>query len=251
MPTLERLIQRLSPGVVSPGSEADVLRSLFRPPREVQESVSLSRTGESPLFLRVVLSGFACRYRILEDGRRQIIAFILPGDFCNLTAASFGTATCSVTTLSGCVVAEARWSDVEDAAGRCPGIARALSWSTLVENDILREWLVNLGQRLTEVRMAHLFCELACRLTAVGHLGRHGFPVPLTQKDLGDALGVSTVHVNRVLQALRNAGLVKLTSGRLWIPDFAALADYAHFTADYLHLPDKALAAMPLHRKAV
>lgn len=251
MPTLDRLVQRLSHSVAVPGGEAEVLRSLFKAPRDLPGGASLGRAGEKPVFLRVVLAGFACRYRILEDGRRQIIAFVLPGDFGNLTAASFGAATFSVTTLSRCTIAEAHWPEVKEAASRYPGIALALSWSTLVENDILREWLVNLGQRLTEVRMAHLFCELACRLTAAGHQSSDGLPVPLTQKDLGDTLGVSTVHVNRVLQTLRSAGLVRLSGGRLWIPDFAALADYAHFTPDYLHLDGNALSRLPAGQHAV
>lgn len=247
MPDLtDRLILRLRQGVTLTDREQRVLRSLLQPVRDTPISVDLAAAGERPTHVRVLLQGFACRYRLLEDGRRQIIAFMLPGDFCDLTAATFGTIDYSIATLSQCLVAEMRWGDLQEAADRFPGIARALSWSSLVENAVLQEWLVNLGQRQTEIRMAHLFCELACRLTATGSVDADGYPIFLTQRDLGDALGVSTVHVNRVLQTLRGAGLIRLANGHMTIPSFSALAAFARFSPRYLHLRREAVAMLDL-----
>jgi CRP-like cAMP-binding protein len=246
--SVDSLVLRLRHGVILTDREVRALRSLLHfAVRDVPVSVDLAAAGDRPTYVHVLLKGFACRYRLLEDGRRQIIAFMLPGDFCNLSEAALGTTTYGVATLSPCAVADVLWHDLQHAADRFTGIARALAWSTLVENAVLQEWLVNLGQRQAEIRMAHLFCELACRLTATGSVDADGYPIPLTQRDLGDALGVSTVHVNRVLQTLRGAGLIRLANGHLTLPSLPALSAYARFTPHYLHLRREAVAMLDLH----
>ena len=125
-----------------------------------------------------------------------------------------------------------------------PAIARALWWASLVDEAILREWLVNMGRRPAEERLAHLMCELLMRLRAVGLADGGRYELPMTQADLGDTLGLSTVHVNRVLQALRAKDLVELKSRTLVLLDPDRLMDFAGFNPNYLHL-DRAGRAMP------
>lgn len=116
-----------------------------------------------------------------------------------------------------------------------PALARAMWWSTLVEESVLREWVVNVGARPAKERLAHLFCELFVRLRAIGLTDGHSFRLPLTQQELGETTGLSSVHVNRALQALRSEGLVALDKRELEILDAVALVDLASFDIDYQH----------------
>ena len=119
---------------------------------------------------------------------------------------------------------------------RRPDLARALWWATLVDEAVLREWLVSMGQRDAEERIAHLFCEMHLRLQAVGLAAGRRFELPITQADLGDTMGLSTVHVNRTLQSLRGRNLVAFSSGTLEILDLQGLKDLSSFNPNYLHL---------------
>src|SRR5262245_65956347 len=123
---------------------------------------------------------------------------------------------------------------------RYPNLTRALWWSTLLDEAITREWVVNLGQRTAYERMAHLFCELYHRLRAIGEVKNDSFALPLTQTALGDTLGLSTVHINRTLQDLRSHGLISFKGGSMTVHDLPALELAGFFSADYLHLGDRA-----------
>jgi len=123
-----------------------------------------------------------------------------------------------------------------------PAVARSLRISTLVDEATLREWLLNVGRRTAVERIAHLFCELLLRLQAVGLVSENSVALPLTQVDLADTTGLSTVHVNRALQELRRQGLIELTRGRLTILNQPRLRALAEFKANYLHLGERAVA---------
>lgn len=182
------------------------------------------------------MEGFACRYKLLPDGRRQIMAFLVPGDFCDLHVAILGEMDHSIGTSWGCTVVDIPRSTVDDLTANHPRITRALWWATLVDEATLREWLVNMGQRDADRQTAHLFCELLVRLQAVGRASADGFEFPITQEDLADTLGVTSVHVNRVLQEMRGKGLIEWKSKRLRIPDVERLKAFAGFDPKYLHL---------------
>jgi CRP-like cAMP-binding protein len=122
-------------------------------------------------------------------------------------------------------------------------VARALWWGTLVDEAILREWLVNIGQRTAIERIAHLFCELLVRLRVAGLAQGNGYEMPLTQQEIGETLGLSTVHVNRVLQELRASQLIELRSKHLVIHDLPALCALGQFNPLYLHIREQALAS--------
>jgi CRP-like cAMP-binding protein len=198
--------------------------------------VDIIREGDTPSGTNLVLSGWACRYKQLEDGRRQIIGFLLPGDLCGYQAQLLREMDHSIGTLTPVTFTSIPRTTLEDLTARHPRIERALWWETLVAHAIQRELTVSLGQRDAAERMGHLLCEVFLRLGSVGLTRGDSCDLPVTQADLGDAMGLSTVHVNRTLQHLRGAGLIILKGGVLTIPDQRALMDASHFNPNYLHL---------------
>jgi CRP-like cAMP-binding protein len=190
-----------------------------------------------PATAHLVLDGFACRYKILRDGRRAILAFLLPGDFCDLHLALLGHMDHAIGTITSCTFARVPFATIEDLTVNHPRISRALWWATLWDEAIMREWLASMGQRAAGPQLAHLMCELFIRLQITGHVAANSFAFPFTQEELGDTLGISSVHVNRVLQQLREEALITLHARKLTILDFPRLLRYAGFKSSYLHLP--------------
>jgi CRP-like cAMP-binding protein len=204
--------------------------------RQLDAREDIVREGESPAAMMVMLGGWACSYKMLEDGRRQILNLLLPGDVCNLDALVSREWDHSIATITAATVAEVSRTRFDELLTRYPRLWQALWWESMVSSAIQREWTVNLGQRDAFERVAHLLCELFMRLEAAGLTQGDSSDFPLTQTDLGDATGLSTVHVNRTLRGLREAGLIALRGHRLRIFDMAALRRHAMFNANYLHL---------------
>lgn len=188
-----------------------------------------------PEAVHVILSGYAGCLKSLPDRQRQIVAYFLPGDTCNLNVAILGHMDHSIIALSPCEVAYFSTSVLEELLSR-QALARALLWTTLVDEGVSREWLLNMGQRSSERRMAHLFCELRYRLAAVDLVEDESFSFPLTQVQLADTLGITAVHANRMLQQLRALGLIELKRGQLKILDLGDLENFCDFDSRYLHL---------------
>lgn len=183
-----------------------------------------------------VLSGLAATYKTTRDGRRQVVAYHVPGD-----VPDFQSLHLEVLDFSIGAVTELRIGFVTHEALRSmfsahPRLGDAFWRTTLIEGALSREWMLNNGRRESYPRMAHLFCELMLRMEAVGLAAQHSCPLPLTQYELGDALGISSVHVNRILKELRERGLITLSGGRLTIHDWAALAKAGEFDPTYLHI---------------
>jgi len=173
--------------------------------RPVEDVISQGdRTGG----VKLLLDGFACRYKVLEDGRRQIIAYFVPGDLCDLRVFILKRMDHSIGAVVTSKVATISPENVLKLTHNYPTLTRALWWSTLVEEAIAREWLVNVAQRDALERMAHLFCELLYRFRAVDLNQGNSCTLPLTQVELAETLGLSPVHVNRTLQALRRRKLI-------------------------------------------
>lgn len=221
---------RLSP------DEHAALRRISRIQRRVEPRADLIREGDESRFVHLVLSGWGCRHKTLPDGRRQVLAFLLPGDFCNLNMYLLKEMDHSVGAITRLCVAEIARDEIEAATAASPRLAAALWWHELEQAAIQREWTLNVGQRSALERVAHLFVELFLRLRAVGLTEGDSCDFPLTQCDIADAIGVSSVHVNRVIQELRRAGLVVLGGRTLTIPDLPALKQAALFNPKYLHL---------------
>lgn len=212
------------------------LDALLETSRLIEANEDLIRENDPPRHVRLILEGFVCRYKILENGRRSIVAYLVPGDICDLHVAILHRMDHAMCTLTPCNVVFISPETIEDLTTNYPRIGRALWWATLVDAGILREWLVNLGQRPSDQRLAHFFCELLMRLQTVGLADENSYPLPLTQEALADTLGISTVHVNRVLQQLREDGLVVFRDHRLIIPSVEQLKEFAGFDSNYLHL---------------
>jgi len=204
--------------------------------RKLRAHEDVIAEGEKPRYVNLVLSGWACRFKHLDDGRRQIIAYFVPGDLCDLNVFILSEMDHSIGSITDVVIAELSREAMEELTMAHPRITLALWWETLVAAAVQREWTVNLGQRSAFERVAHVLCELFLRLRAVGLTNDDSCQWPLTQSELADTTGLSPVHVNRTLQELRAAGLVALRGKTLRIPDLDALKSAAMFNTNYLHL---------------
>lgn len=195
----------------------------------------LVREGDKPDDVRFLLSGWACRYKLLDDGKRQIVGYLLPGDICDLHVALLRQMDHSIALLSDALVVTAPADSVYALMTGFPYIERALWCSTLADEAILREWLVTMGRRDALRSVGHRLCELHHRLRAVGHVDKQGrFDLPLSQEDLADSLGLSSVHVNRVLSRLRALGLVQVDRRQVTLAEPEQLADLVGFDPSYL-----------------
>jgi CRP-like cAMP-binding protein len=192
--------------------------------------------GERPSDCNLILDGFACRYKLLHEGKRQIMSFQIAGDICDLQSFVLGVMDHHIGTLTRCTVALIPHRTLLEITERYPRVARALWTDTLIEASVFSEWLTSLGRRPAYQRIAHLICEVMVRLDAVGLVDNGSFAWPVTQAEIGDALGLSTVHVNRVLQQLRGDGLITFRGNTLLIHDWDALKKAGDFNPDYLHL---------------
>ncbi|MCV3209987.1 Crp/Fnr family transcriptional regulator [Mesorhizobium sp. YC-39] len=219
-----------------------LLDSVISKTRTVAAHVDLISEGEKPSDVHLVLQGFACRYKILQDGRRQIMAYLVPGDICDLHVFLLDHMDHSLGTLSTCEIVDLPRTVVLELLDR-PNIARGLLLSTMVDEGTLREWLVNIGQREAEPRVAHLLCELLARLRSVGLVSDQKYTLPLTQVELADTMGMTPVHMNRVLQSLRRKALISLESNQLTVLNSKRLESEAGWNPNYLHLRKVAAAA--------
>ena len=229
-------IQKLS--LFAPLSDTDktVLERVCSTPRSIKDHEDLIREGDVPDAVHLILNGFACRYKMLPAGTRSIMAYLLPGDMCDWHVFILRQMDHSVATLSPCQVVAISRATVLEITDKHPAITRALWWVALVDEAVLREWIVNVSRRSGEEAIAHLFCELLARLEAVGLRVADGFELPVTQTELADTIGLSTVHMNRVLQELRQKALIALNTHGLQILDLNALKKLAGFSPNYLHL---------------
>jgi len=221
------------------GSDTKLLEQICSKPMSIRARQDLIQEGEAPDAVHLILDGFACRYKMLPQGTRSIMAYLLPGDMCDWHVFILKEMDHSVATLSHCQVVEIPRSAVLEITDKYPAITRALWWIALVDEAVLREWIVNVTRRSAEQAVAHLFCELLARLEAVGLRVGNGFEFPVTQSELADTVGLSTVHANRVLQELRARGLIVLNTHGLQILDIEALQQLAGFRPNYLHLSKK------------
>ena len=212
------------------------LAHLSRNVRIVEARRDLISEGDRPRFLHLVLDGWGCRYKQLPDGKRQIVSLLLPGDFCDFNACILKAMDHSIGAITRLKVAVIAPDELNAVTAERPRITQALWWHELVTTAVQREWTLSLGQRTAYERLAHLLVELYIRLELVGraHQGRCDFP--LTQNDLADATGLTSVHVNRTVQELRRDGLIELERKQLQIRDLERMTDIAMFNPNYLHL---------------
>lgn len=232
---LDPLAEKLSRYVNLSVADRMWLAKALGPARSLPARADLIDVGDDPHAVNVILEGWACRSRQLIDGRRQIVSLLLPGDPCDPHVFLLDRMDHSVSALTPVVYAQIPGPALLELMARSPTLDRAFKREALATVAIQREWTVSLGCRSGIERLAHLFCELRCRLAGVGLAGRTTCPLPLTQHDLAHALGQTSVHINRTLQELRAQGLIALRGRRLTIHDPDRLAEIAHFDPAYLH----------------
>ncbi|WP_448661079.1 Crp/Fnr family transcriptional regulator [Sphingomonas sp. CJ20] len=221
-------------------AEEAAIRACISEIVEVPAGKVIAARGVDLTYSTLLLDGFLARYKDLSDGERQITHVHVPGDFADLHGFTLKRLDHSVLTLTPCTIAKAPHDRILRVTETHPHLARLFWFSTNLDAAIHREWVVSLGRRNAIERTAHLFCELHARLGVVGQSDEHGYAFPLTQAELAECLGLTSVHVNRVLKELREAGVVEFRGGRVSIGDMAALRRIAEFDPDYLYLEKRA-----------
>jgi CRP-like cAMP-binding protein len=225
---LER-IEALSPG------DRQAILDASRKTRMIEARQDIISDGDRPDHVHLVLDGWAARYKVLPNGARQFTAYLIPGDFCDLHITILKEMDHGILALSTATVAYIPRDQMRAIIDDRPDLTRALWWATLVDEGVLRAWIVNMGRRNARERIAHLMCEMHVRMNNIGLVTDDEFDFPLTQDELADTLGLTPVHVNRMLQSLRRKGLIEFGGKRLRLPDVAAIRHLAGFDPNYLH----------------
>jgi len=232
---LEPLVRRCSNHRSLSAADRDGVLSLPFTRKAFGKDAYIVREGERTAECALLLRGFAFRQKLLSDGDRQILSFHIPTEFVDLQNGLLGVADHNVQSLSHCEVAVIPRGALMDLADANPKIRLVMWIDTLIDSSIFREWVVNVGRRDSRARLAHLLFELVLRLERIGADRDGTLDFPITQEQLADATGLTAVHTNRTLQALRRDGLIQLSNGLLRVLDREGLRETGDFDELYLH----------------
>ncbi|MHC2019717.1 Crp/Fnr family transcriptional regulator [Methylobacterium sp. CM6247] len=231
---LTMLIRKLESIATLSDEEREAIHALPTKIRTFQAGQTIVHEGDKPSQCCLIIEGWACRFKILGDGR-QIFSFHIPGDIPDLQSLHLHTMDHSLGTITKATVVLIPHKSLLDLTMRFPRVGALLWRDTLIDAAIFREWMAGIGRKSAFGRIGHLFCEMYAKLQAVGLAGDHRCPLPITQAELGDALGLSTVHVNRTLQAMRGQGLITLRGNTLVVHAWDELTQTSEFDPTYLH----------------
>src|SRR5215212_7549010 len=231
------LIRKLGSVFTLSEDERQALEALPMQVMVIKDDQDIVRHGDRPSRSCLILSGFACTYKVTAGGKRQIVSFAIAGDIPDLQSLHLKVLDTSISTISPCRVGFIQHEVLRDICERYPRLGAAFWREALIDAAIFREWVMNVGQREGVSRMAHVLCELVVRLKAVDLVEDHVCDLPITQGEFADAVGFTPVHVNRVLQQLRAEGLIVTQGTRLTIPDWARLKQVGEFAPPSLPLP--------------
>jgi CRP-like cAMP-binding protein len=235
-PEHSKLIRKLETIASLSELEKEALCKLPMRFRNVDEDTDIVREGETPSDCCMVVEGFVCRYKVLQKGQRQIMSFHIAGDIPDLQSLHLEVMDHSIGAKAPTRVAMIPHAALNELTLKFPGVMAAFWRDTLIDAAVFREWLAGVGRRTAHQRIAHVICEVFVRMRAVGLAKEDSFELPVTQAELGDSLGLSTVHVNRVLQDLRKDELITMRSKFVRILDWDRLQIAGDFQPDYLHL---------------
>ena len=236
------LVRKLESIVDLTSGEKDALRALPLMLRDLHAGQDIAREGDHPSQSCLIVEGLAFRYKMAGDDRRQIFSFHTPGDIPDLLTLHIKTMDHSLAALTDCRLGFIQHRTLYDLHDRFPRLAGVFWRETLVDAAIFREWMVGMGRRKAPTRIAHLLCEMYAKLESIGLADGNSVPLRLTQETIGDALGLSAVHVNRALMVLRSNGLFAFDGRTLTIHDWDGLTRAAEFDPAYLHLEPNATA---------
>jgi len=231
-------------------AETAFLGALIKTRKSVPAHFDLIREGDEFSAIYILLKGWAAKHRMTPEGERQIINFVLPGSFVCLDAAVLERSDYTLTSLTPAVYGICDVRSIMVMAQQFPALATAVEWADKREESIMMEHMVSLGQRSAHESVAHLFLELYRRLELRGMEEHESYFMPLTQETIGDALGLTAVHVNRMISHLQEEGLIAIdqhSPRHVRILDIDALKQIAGFDGDYLnltHMPDRTKAAL-------
>jgi len=238
----QRLVLKLESIASLTGEEKQALLGLPMIVKTVGADEDIVTIGDRPSHCCLLLEGWACRYKMLPDGSRQIMSFHIPGDIPDFQSLYLKTMDHSLGTLVPAKVALIHHRDMHSLIRRWEGISTALWRDALIDAAIFREWMVGIGRRSSHQRIAHLLCEMATKLRMVGLNDGDTYPWPVTQQEVADALGLTDVHVNRVLRDIRRDGIITTERGRFTATDWEGLKELGQSEPTYLHV-EPALAA--------
>jgi CRP-like cAMP-binding protein len=221
--------------------DCDAIRKLPFVRRSYEAPGYVLREGEpARKHCSFIISGLAFRQKLTAEGARQIVSIHMAGDFLDLQHLFLNYADHSVQALTRLECAEIQRDALQDLVLQHPAIGRAMWTDALVDASIFREWVLNVGRRDARTRVAHLLCEFALRMEAAGLTQDHGYELPMTQEQIGDAVGLTPVHVNRTLRALAADGLIRRDRRHISFANWEAIRAAADFSALYLHLEQQA-----------
>ena len=241
------LNHKLYPSLPAVATEAAALLDLKSVSRSLRPGQEIVSEGRRCTAVFLIIEGIAIRYRILRDGQRQILNFLLPGDFAGTTSCRFENALFSTKTLTNTVIAPIPLPRLLGLFDSHPRLAARLFWSFSCDTAVLAEHLIDVGRRSAAERVAHLLLELFNRMQSIGLADERSFHLPLTQEMISDALGLSIPYVNRVLRQFRDDGLVRIKDRLVVIEDREGLAALADFESSYLRpLPIGEFVAGPV-----
>lgn len=230
-----RFIEKLQ-GFASLGAQdVAALAEATSAPRSIGARRDLIREGDQPGPVFVVLEGWACRYKVLPSGTRQVLAFLMPGDSCDLHVGLLAEMDHSIQTITPALVATIDRVKMDVIMDRHRAVAKAMYLAQLVDEGTMRAWITSMGRRASIERVAHLMCELYLRARNIGLITGPRLNLPLSQLLLADSLGMTAVHLNRILKELRLSGAMNLQRGSLEITDPTKLIQIAGFDENYLH----------------
>jgi CRP-like cAMP-binding protein len=204
--------------------------------RIYQTGETILQEGEKAEFVRLVVSGLAARSKLLSEGRRQIMAFLIPGDLCDVEVFVLDAMDHDIVAMTPTVCAHFAIPEIEQLLVELSSVTKALWWSTMTDSAVLRERIIDHGSRDARERICHLLYEMLVRYRVVGLSSNHSFPFPLTQEQLADATGMTPVHVNRVVSELKAEGLIQWKDKTVSILNLPAFKEIAQFEGAYLHL---------------
>jgi CRP-like cAMP-binding protein len=234
---LDPLLRKLESVASVSDAEKAAIAALPVTLRDLKAHQDIVREQDRPSQCCVLLEGFACRYKGLPGGKRQIVSFHIPGDIPDLQSLHLEVMDHSLATVVASKVAFIPHDTMRAFIQAHPRISDIFWRDTLIDAAVFREWVANVGRREAYGRIAHILCEVYLRLRAVGLVDGQAYTMPVTQAELADASGMSTVHVNRTLQELRGDGLIKTPkAGRVIIQDWDGLQKAAEFDPTYLHI---------------
>lgn len=230
-----RFIDKLSGFGRLSNADVEVLAAATSKPRKVAARRDLIREGDRPGPVFVMLEGWACRYKILPSGTRQVLAYLMPGDACDLHVGLLAEMDHCIQTITPSLVATIERDEMDAIMDRHRAIAKAMYIAQLIDEGTMRAWITSMGRRASIERVAHLMCELYLRARNIGLTSEPHLTLPLSQLLLADSLGMTPVHLNRVLKELRLSGAMTLQRGSLRLTDLDRLIQIAGFDENYLH----------------